>query len=228
LRQARQPLHSIRALRRSVRAKGDASGGIWCDRRLAAADSGQEHYSLNNPSVTVGGCHRHQRLLQYLFCSPFYRPFRHLLGCGRHRAPILVILFTFFAGRLVSNGRGLSLILCLSRVPYAPTHGPNLAPSWTETVDICGFCIYPFTAALNLMRTPVLFARLATLSLRFPYGLTRKVPQPTRHGSRDHSKQYSDFVMGVSMVRGKHIAVCGEVKPQRCEHANACTGGLLF
>jgi hypothetical protein len=119
---ARKPLRSIRALRRMVLAKGDASGGIWCDRRLAVADSGQEHYSSNNPSVTVVGCHRHQRLLQYLFCRPFYRPFRHLLGRGRHRAPILVVLFTFFACRLVSNGRGLSLTLRLSRVPYAPTH----------------------------------------------------------------------------------------------------------
>src|SRR5215212_739920 len=89
---ARKPLHSIRALRRIVLAKGDASGGIWCNCRLAVADSGQEHYSSNNPSVTVDGCHRHQRLLQYLFCRPFYCPFRHLLGRGRHRAPILVIL----------------------------------------------------------------------------------------------------------------------------------------
>src|ERR671921_795485 len=118
----RKPLHSIRALRRIVLAKGDASGGIWCDRRLAVADSGQEHYSSNNPPVTVVGCHRDQRLLQYLFCRPFYRPFRHLLGRGRHRAPILVVLFTFFAGRLVSHGSGLSLTLRLPRVPYAPTH----------------------------------------------------------------------------------------------------------
>jgi hypothetical protein len=84
--------------------------------------------------------------------------------------------------------------------------------------------IYPFTAALNLMRTPVLVARLATLSLRIdPQGATN-----TRYGSRDHSKQYYDLVMGVSMVRGKHIAVCGEVEPQRHGHTSACTGVLLF
>ena len=140
--------------------KGRRKWGIWCDRRLTVADSGQEHYSSNNPSVTVVGCHRDQRLLQYLFCRPFYRPFRHLLGRGRHRAPILVVLFTFFAGRLVSHGSGLSLTLRLPRVPYAPTHRRILLlPQLKRWSRFVASVIYPFTAALNLMRTPVLFRK---------------------------------------------------------------------